>query len=278
MSHFAINIFASLSASANAWITWDKHLPIWLMVPAEAVFLVVSFTDSRTPPFLRHRQNDKSKIDQKSFDLCGIAAIGDIFRSFGGLSLMESHCTKHAWFICTFSGALAAKCAIASGESTEQCGPLATASHILVFNHGLPVFVGHPSVAHSCNKLAVGCWIARPVGHMEFWWGGQAAWLVGFTVSIIPWYCVHGEMSSCLAHRACHCCLLLRHICVLSSLSTTLLDARTRRPRWLDFQRDSWKMFPEIAPGRKFLLNFTESRHRIAPSFLENSLYLFLYI
>jgi hypothetical protein len=37
-------------------------------------------------------------------------------------------------------------------------------------------------------------------------------------------------------------------------------------------------MFPKIAPGQKFSLNFTESRHRIVPSFLENSLYLFLYM
>jgi hypothetical protein len=70
---------------------------------------------------------------------------------------MESHCTKRAWFVCTFSAALTANCAIASGKSDKQCGPLVTASHILVFDHNLLVFVGHPNVAHSRNKLAAGC-------------------------------------------------------------------------------------------------------------------------
>ena len=37
-------------------------------------------------------------------------------------------------------------------------------------------------------------------------------------------------------------------------------------------------MTSKIAPSEKSLLNFTESRHRIAPSFLENSLYLFPYM
>ncbi len=145
------------------------------MVPAGVVFSVVSLTDVHTLPFARHRQNDKSKIEQKSIDLCGIASIGNILSSFGGLSLIESHSTKHACFVCTLSAALAAKCAIPSGESAKQCGPRATASQILDFDHGLLVFVGHPNVAHSFNNLAAGCWSARPDGHMELRWVGQAA-------------------------------------------------------------------------------------------------------
>ena len=37
-------------------------------------------------------------------------------------------------------------------------------------------------------------------------------------------------------------------------------------------------MTSKIAPSEKSLLNFTKSCHRIAPSFLENSLYLFPYM
>ncbi len=37
-------------------------------------------------------------------------------------------------------------------------------------------------------------------------------------------------------------------------------------------------MTSKISPSEKSLLNFTELRHRIAPSFLENSLYLFPYM
>ncbi len=51
-----------------------------------------------------------------------------------------------------------------------------------------------------------------------------------------------------------------------------------RWPRWLDIERNSSKMTSKIAPSEKSSLNFTESCHRIAPSFLENSLYLFPYM
>jgi hypothetical protein len=37
-------------------------------------------------------------------------------------------------------------------------------------------------------------------------------------------------------------------------------------------------MISKIVPSEKSLLNFTGSRHRIAPSFLENSLYLLPYM
>ncbi len=174
ISHFAMNIFASLSASANAWMMWAKHLPIWLMASAGAVILVVLLTAERTPLFARHKQNDKSKMEQKALDLCGIAAIGDIFSSFGGLSLMVSQSTNLAWFVCTFLSASAVKCAIASGDSAEQCGPRSIALQISDLDHGLPVFVGHPKVAQSLSSLAAGWWSACPLGHMEFQCGGQA--------------------------------------------------------------------------------------------------------
>ncbi len=52
---------------------------------------------------------------------------------------------------------------------------------------------------------------------------------------------------------------------------------RTRRPRWLDFERDSSKMTSKIAPSEKFLPNLTELRHRIALSLFQNSHYKFPY-
>jgi hypothetical protein len=103
---------------------------------------LVSFTDEQTPPFARRNRNDKSKIEQNSFDMCGIAAIGDTLSSVGGPSLIESHSTNRACFVRTFSLASTAKCLIASGESAKQCGPRSTASQISFFDHGLPVFVG----------------------------------------------------------------------------------------------------------------------------------------
>jgi hypothetical protein len=72
-------------------------------------------------------------MERKAFDLCGIAAIGDIFSSFGGLSLMVSQSTNLAWFVRTFLSASAAKCAIASGDSAERCGPRSIALQLADF-------------------------------------------------------------------------------------------------------------------------------------------------
>ncbi len=54
--------------------------------------------------------------------------------------------------------------------------------------------------------------------------------------------------------------------------------AITRRPRWLNFERDSSKMTSKIAPSKKFSPNITESRHRIAPSLFQNYYYEFPYM
>ncbi len=51
----------------------------------------------------------------------------------------------------------------------------------------------------------------------------------------------------------------------------------TRRPRWLDSERDSRKMTSKIAPSEKFLPYLTELRHRIALSLFQNYYYEFLY-
>ncbi len=68
----------------------------------------------------------------------------------------------------TFSTLSVAKCASASGDRDDWWGPRATASHISSFDHGLPVFVGHPSCAHSDNSSPAGCdvsvmysWLAK---------------------------------------------------------------------------------------------------------------------
>ena len=100
--------------------------------------------------------------------MCGIAAIGDIFNSLGGLSFIKSQSTILACFVCTFSAASIVKCLIVSLDSADQECPLSTASHISSFVHGCPVFVGQPNCAHSVSVGAAGCSRARPEGHMEF--------------------------------------------------------------------------------------------------------------
>ncbi len=56
-----------------------------------------------------------------------------------------------------------------------------------------------------------------------------------------------------------------------------LENLASRRPRWLNFERDSSKMTSKIAPSEKFLPNLTELCHRIALSLFQNSYYEFPY-
>ena len=53
----------------------------------------LSLTDPSLLPFTAISK-DRSKIIQKSLDLCGIAAIGEILKFFGGLCLILSHRTR----------------------------------------------------------------------------------------------------------------------------------------------------------------------------------------
>ncbi len=89
------------------------------MPPPGAVFVVVSLTANRMPPFCSFSLNERSSVNQKALNLCGIAAIGDIFNSVGGLPLMVSHATTLAWFVLTYSLISCVKCSIASGVSAD---------------------------------------------------------------------------------------------------------------------------------------------------------------
>ena len=71
--------------------------------------MVVSLTNNKIPPFLSRNPKDRSRMDRKPRDLCGMAVMGDIFSWLGGLSLMESHSTIQDWPELTFSMASVAK-------------------------------------------------------------------------------------------------------------------------------------------------------------------------
>ena len=74
-------------------MTREREWPSWSIAPFGAVFTVVELTHGSTPPCFKRKLNDKSRINQNCFDLWGMAAIGEIFRFSGGLSLMDSHST-----------------------------------------------------------------------------------------------------------------------------------------------------------------------------------------
>jgi hypothetical protein len=158
-------------------------------------FSVVSLTAANTPLFLSRKQNKRSQMDQNAFDLCRIAAIGKIFSSLGELSLMSSQLTMCTWPNRTFSATSSVKwvIAIASRESTNLCGPCATASHISSLDHGHPVHVGHPNVAHFVSRSAAGWDSTLPWGHMELQYcrpSGDSGGIVGL---VIPLCIVHCE-------------------------------------------------------------------------------------
>ncbi len=73
-----------------------RQSPIWSIAPPGAVLVVVLFTASLKPPFFSRKRNERSRIDQKALDLCGIAAMGEIFSFAGGLSLILFHSTTRA--------------------------------------------------------------------------------------------------------------------------------------------------------------------------------------
>ncbi len=145
-------------------------------------------TKLRIPPFFKHNRKDRSKIDWKSLDLWGITAIGDTFSCGGGLSLMSSHSRIVACPTSTFALLSALKCAIASGEREDWWGPHSTASQISSFDHGRPVFVGHPSWAYSARSSPTGWAFAIPAGHISFRYvSGGFVW-AGNTVVPMVWY------------------------------------------------------------------------------------------
>jgi hypothetical protein len=74
-----MNILASSLALAKAWMILLRAWPSWSRAPCGAIFMVVFLTNSMNPPFLSQRQKDRSSMDQNAFDLCGIAAMGNIF-------------------------------------------------------------------------------------------------------------------------------------------------------------------------------------------------------
>ncbi len=232
-----MNILASSSASANAWFTWDRQSPIWSMAPARAVFLVVSFTAASTTSFLRHSQNDNSKMEQNTFDLCGIAAMGEIFSSLGGSCYIESHGTSRACFVLIFLAVSAAKCLMASGDKADWCGPHLTASHISSFAHGRPIFVGHPNCDHSKRMSAAGCCSARPARHIKLRCTGLSLWFVGGNGILLPVF-VHGKTTGCTAFYAIRWCLL--SLCIIP-----LLWPRMTMFKW----SRGWHSPPQVVAG-----------------------------
>ena len=110
ISHLAMNIFASFSVCAKAWMMREIECPNWSIAPTGAVFTDASFTAGMRSDSLIFTPNDKSKIAWNFRDLWGIMAIGDIFNCAGGMCLMSSHSTTRHCPIFTFAATSACNC------------------------------------------------------------------------------------------------------------------------------------------------------------------------
>ncbi len=179
MSHFAMKILSSSAALANAWMIRLNKCPRWFIAPLGAVLMVVFLTEESLELSERRRVKDRSKIEQNTFDLWGMAAIGEILYCGGGLSLMSSHRTRIACPAATFAILLSWKCLIAFGKSEDRYGPCATASHITAFVYSLPVPVRHLNVAYSLRRDAAGWYKASPFGHISFLYFVRCGFSVG---------------------------------------------------------------------------------------------------
>jgi hypothetical protein len=173
------------------------------------------------PPSSKRNRNDRLRIDQYAFDLCGITAIGKICSCGGGLSFISSHATIQAWLVFTFSNASAAKCSMAPGVNADWWGPWATAAHISSFIHGCPICVGHPKVAHWLSSSTAGWLSAHPDRHIEFQYPESLVVIgcSGVLSTMDPW--VDHNCTSCSCNFCSWHCRLFSHHMVFHSLPFT---------------------------------------------------------
>ena len=126
---------------------------------------VVSLTAAKTPPFFSRKQKERSKIDLKALDLCGLAEISEIFSCAGGFSFMSSHWTRRAWCVRSFSLISSAKCVKASDVVADQCGPaLPPPTSLLLSNCTLFVLGALTWPIHSRCRLRGGS-VPYPLGN-----------------------------------------------------------------------------------------------------------------
>ncbi len=137
-------------------MTHIREWPIWEIAPWGADFVVPSFTDGPTVPFISLTWNDRSRIARNCLDLWGIIARGEIVSSGGGFDFKSSHFTIRACPSLTFSWNFMWTCLIASGSRADSCGPQSIGACICSCDHFRLVLVGQPRVANSLSKSAAG--------------------------------------------------------------------------------------------------------------------------
>jgi hypothetical protein len=136
---------------------------------------------------------------------------------------MLSQLTMRTWPNGTFSAASLVKWARASGDSADLCGPHATASHISSLDHGHPVCVGHPNVAHSMSRAAAGWDSALPWGHIELKYRRPSGGSGGIVGLVVPLCIAHCELVACIV-------LSIHRRRLFSLRSTLFMSPRTLSP------------------------------------------------
>ena len=131
-----------------------------------ALQFVPSLTDGIFVPW-KLSLKDRSRMALNFLDLCGIIAIGEILRFFGGACLMQANLILLAKFPFSFSTVSWSRQFLAAADFADMCAPLLTAAVICSLVQGSPQSTGHPFLLQSCNIVAASCSLARPLGHIK---------------------------------------------------------------------------------------------------------------
>ena len=121
------------------------------------MWLVVSFTDNSFS-LLMISWKARCSIIRNFRDLCGIAAMGDIFSFAGGLFLMSSHRSNRQCPSRTFSSISFLHAVVASGLLADLQGPYCIAACRRSVDQFFPQSTGHPVVAY-CSSSAAASWL-----------------------------------------------------------------------------------------------------------------------
>ena len=126
----------------------------------------VSFTDSSFLP-LTSNWNERSKIIRNFRDLCGIAAIGEIFRFRGILFFISSHCMRRQQPSSTRSKASFLHASAASSSFALACAPLRIAASSCSYVQSSPQSTGHPSSAYRSSAGPAGWFRTSFLGYIN---------------------------------------------------------------------------------------------------------------
>ena len=131
-----------------------------------ASLFVALFTDGICLPFSLSWK-DRSRMARYFLDLCGIIAIGEIFRFGGMLFLISFHFIFFAKPSFIFVSVSFIKHCLASFPFAEMCAPRFSDAIMWSLVQLFPQLTGQPLSLYECSSGAASCMFAMPRGHIS---------------------------------------------------------------------------------------------------------------